>query len=179
MELSPAEHLTNAETMRHILTVRALLMEAIRELVNRADAHDISKLGPPEVDIFTKFTPVLAGLTYGSEEYKAALKEMEVATKNHYAHNAHHPEHHREGVLDMDLFDLLEMLLDWKAATLRHKNGDIVKSLEINTKRFNIPEPLRKVLENTLLKLEIMTTRSRVAVSYPHIEQASSHSVTG
>lgn len=168
--LTNAEKLTNAETMRHILTIRALLMEAIRELVNRADAHDVSKLGPPEVDIFTKYTDTLAKLTYGSDEYKQCLKEMQPALDNHYKHNAHHPEHHINGIHSMDLFDLVEMLIDWKAATLRHANGDINRSIEVNEKRYGMPPFLVQLLKNTLPKLEVMSTRSRVAVSYPHVE---------
>lgn len=168
-ELTDAERLTNAETMRHILTVRALIMEAIREFVNRADAHDVSKLGPPEVDTFTKYTDVLAKLTYGSDEYKACLKEMQPALDNHYAHNAHHPEHHADGIMGMDLFDLLEMMLDWKAATLRHKNGDINRSIVVNTERYKIPEPLVQILKNTVDQIERMAVKSRVAISYPHV----------
>ncbi|MBP9743732.1 MAG: hypothetical protein KBD37_10305 [Burkholderiales bacterium] len=170
MNLTETEQVTNAETMRHILTVRALLMECVRELTERAIKHDQSKLGKPEVDTFTKYTSVLAGLTYGSEEYKQCLAEMKPALDNHYACNAHHPEHHKDGFMGMNLIDLLEMVIDWKAATLRHKNGDIRNSLEINTKRYDIPEPIRRILENTLPMVETMAATARVDVSYPHID---------
>lgn len=167
--LTDAEKLTNAETMRHILTVRALLMECVRELTVRAAAHDQSKLDAPEVDTFTRMTPVLAGLTYGSDEYKAALAEMKPALDNHYACNAHHPEHHPAGILGMDLIDLLEMMVDWKAATLRHKDGDLDRSVEINAKRYEIPEPLRQILENTVPRIQKMAKEARLADSYPHV----------
>jgi len=169
--LTDAERLTNAETMRHILTVRALLMECVRELAERAAAHDQSKLGPPEVDAFTRWTPVLAGLTYGSPEYTAALASMKPAVDHHYACNAHHPEHHKGGILGMDLVDLLEMVIDWKAATLRHKDGDLRRSLEVNAERYGIPEPLRRILENTIPAVEAMAESARVADSYPHVEK--------
>lgn len=39
MTLTKEEQITNAETFRHIITVRALLLEGVRELVNRADAQ--------------------------------------------------------------------------------------------------------------------------------------------
>lgn len=168
MTLTPDERATNAETMRHILTVRALIIEAIDELAKRSRAHDVSKLGPPEVDTFVKYTPILKGLTYGSEEYKETLAKMGPALENHYAKNAHHPEHHADGILGMDLFDLLEMLLDWKAATLRHANGDLVDSLAKNAKRYDIPPALERVLANTIPRIQRMAERSNVAVSYPH-----------
>lgn len=168
--LTKEEQTTNAETFRHILTVRALLLECVRELVNRADAHDVSKLGHPEVDTFVRRTPILAGLTYGSPEYKACVAILERRFHLIQRHNPHHPEYHPSGIEGMDLFDVLEMVLDWKGATLRHKNGDIRKSLEINTTRFNLPPAIVQLISNTLPKVEEMTKRSRVAISYPHVE---------
>jgi hypothetical protein len=54
----------------------------------------------------------------------------------------------------MNLVDLLEMVCDWKAATLRHANGDIEKSLEINQKRFGYSDELKAILRNTVKLLE-------------------------
>ena len=45
------------------------------------------------------------------------------AIDHHYANNRHHPEHWPNGINDMTLMDLIEMLADWKAATARNKNG--------------------------------------------------------
>ena len=45
----------------------------------------------------------------------------------------------------MSLLDLMEMLADWRAATERNKNGDIKKSIEINTYRFNIYKKLKQI----------------------------------
>lgn len=54
----------------------------------------------------------------------------------------------------MSLFDILEMLLDWKAATERMKDGgDIVKSLELNRERFNLSPQLERILENTIREM--------------------------
>ena len=41
------------------------------------------------------------------------------------------------------------MFCDWKAATMRHNDGNLLKSIEINTKRFDIGPQLKKVFENT------------------------------
>ena len=169
-ELTKAEQVTNAETMRHILTVRAMLMECVLEMVSRGDAHDRSKLRDPEVAVFAEYTEILAGLTYGSEEYKQALAEMKPALKHHYANNRHHPEYHEDGIDGMDLFDLVEMMADWKAATLRHADGDIDESLRKNAKRFNMPPAIVRLLENTIPVLQRMAQRANVAVSYPHVE---------
>ena len=51
---------------------------------------------------------------------------------------------------NMTLIDILEMLVDWKAATKRNLNGDITKSINLNQKRFNIDDQLTKILHNTV-----------------------------
>ena len=48
------------------------------------------------------------------------------------------------------MIDLLEMVADWKARSERSPGGDIHKSLDINTRRFNIEPLLRMVLINTI-----------------------------
>lgn len=57
------------------------------------------------------------------------------------------------GVAGMSLLDLIEMLCDWKAATERHNDGSIARSLKINRERFNISDQLQSILENTAREL--------------------------
>jgi len=139
-----------ADTLAHIKRVNTLLIEAAATLIHRASVHDNSKLVDPEKAIFDEFTPKLKGSTYGSDEYKGFLVSMKIALDHHYANNSHHPEHYPNGVDGMNLFDLLEMLLDWKAATERHADGDIAKSLEINRGRFKLSDQTVAVLDNTI-----------------------------
>jgi hypothetical protein len=42
------------------------------------------------------------------------------------------------------------MFCDWKAATMRHNDGDIRKSIEINKKRFKMSEDLAQIFRNTV-----------------------------
>lgn len=144
------------KTMRHIETVRNYLNLIIREILNRAEEHDQSKLQEPEVGVFEEYTPKLRESTYGSKEYNQFLEEMKPALDHHYKFNRHHPEHFTGlfGGKDINLIDLLEMLCDWKAATMRHKDGDIFKSIEINQKRFNYSDELKNILINTARLLE-------------------------
>jgi hypothetical protein len=46
-------------------------------------------------------------------------------------------------IAGMNLIGLLEMVADWKASTERSPAEDIYKSIEINTKRFNIDPQLK------------------------------------
>jgi hypothetical protein len=140
---------TNFETMRHIERVRNLLCIVIDQIQVRGIMHDQSKLMTPEVEAFTEFTGKLAKSTYGSAEYNAFREAMKPALDHHYARNRHHPEHHKAGINDMNLVDLVEMLCDWKAASERHDNGNILKSIETNASRFDLTPQLVRILENT------------------------------
>jgi len=154
-ELSLEEQATNAQTLEHIQNVRNLINIAVRELLYRAEIHDVSKLGDLERKTFVEFTPKLKNSTYGSDEYHGFLREMKPALDNHYACNRHHPEHFTDGVDGMNLIDLLEMILDWRAATMRHANGDLHRSIEINTERFKLSPQLVQILKNTVRDLKL------------------------
>lgn len=56
-------------------------------------------------------------------------------------------------VNDMSLIDLVELFLDWKAASERHNDGNILKSIEINAQRFNLNPQLVSIFENTAKEL--------------------------
>jgi len=145
------------ETRKHIARVGELLHVVVVDLLNRADDHDVSKTEEPEVGIFEVYTQKLKDVTYGSDEYKKYLEEMKPALDHHYAKNAHHPEHNPDGVAGMTLMDLMEMVVDWKAASERHNNGNILKSIEMNTKRFDIAPQLAQVLVNTVKALGLIS----------------------
>lgn len=138
------------DTLTHISKVADLLLYIINELEYRSIHHDETKLQTPEVEIFDEYTPKLKNTTYGSDKYKEYLKEMSVALKHHYENNRHHPECHKSGISGMTLIDLIEMMCDWKAATMRHNDGNIEKSIEINQKRFGYSDELKQILLNTV-----------------------------
>lgn len=141
------------ETQKHIHTVGVYIHKFVARMLSRADKHDASKLETPEAEIFEEFTPKLKACTYGSDEYKGFLANMKVALDHHYATNKHHPEHTSYGIEGMSLIDIVEMLMDWKAATMRHADGDILKSIEINQKRFGYSDELKAILINTVKEM--------------------------
>lgn len=138
------------ETWKHRHRVCELMIMASKELMDRGLRHDASKCQSPEVELFDQYTPMLAGLPYPSEEYDASKKLLGPALDHHYAVNSHHTEHYENGINDMDLFDLTEMLLDWKAAGERQNNGNILVSLEANRKKYNISDQLYSILKHTV-----------------------------
>lgn len=142
------------DTHEHIGHVRDGLEFAVGELMERAAGHDRSKLEEPELSVFNEYTPKLRDSTYGSDEYKTFLEGMGEGLRHHYEVNRHHPEHFENGIQGMNLIDLVEMLCDWKAATLRHADGDIRRSIEQNQERFGYSDELKDILLNTLEVIE-------------------------
>lgn len=141
---------SKAETLEHIQHVRNGIGFAVAELVYRSRIHDDTKLGPAEKETFDRVTPKLRAMTYGSDEYKASLAEMGEALTHHYASHRHHPEHFGEqGIRGMNIVDLLEMVIDWHAATMRHADGDLHRSIELNQARFGYSDDLKAMMHNT------------------------------
>jgi hypothetical protein len=139
-----------AETYKHIKRVGHYLHTFSKELIDRAEHHDDSKLEEPELSGFAENTEKLAKVEYGSEEYRNMLAELKPTIEHHYSKNRHHTEFWPNGINDMNLIDLLEMLSDWRAAGERNFNGNIRKSIEVNVEKYGISPQLRKIIENTV-----------------------------
>lgn len=152
------------ETLAHIDRVRHFLDRAIGNLGMRAHAHDASKLVDPELAAFDEATPKLAGMEYGSPEYKESLAALGPALQHHFMHNDHHPEHYPNGVRGMSLLALIEMLCDWRAASerMKQRTDDPAKmksfesGLEFNKERFEISDDLYEILLNTARELDML-----------------------
>ena len=137
------------ETIKHIDRVRYYIRIFTDKLTTRGVEHDATKLESPEVELFAENTPKLAGLTYGSEEYKQSLEDLNVALQHHYAKNRHHPEHFAKGIDDMNLVDLVEFFCDIKASSERQHDGNLLKSIDACAERFNMSKQLKQILINT------------------------------
>lgn len=142
-------------TIDHINSVRSKINLIIQDLLNRSLKHDMSKTESPEKEGYDEFTPMLRTLVYGSDEYWEMLKKMKPFLEHHYENNSHHPEYYLDGINGMNLLDLIEMMCDWKSAGERHPgDNSIVKSIEINAKRFGISDQLKQILLNTASYME-------------------------
>lgn len=137
------------DTIKHIEKVRYYIRMITDRLTTRGVNHDKTKLESPEVELFTEYTPRLASTQYGSEEYKESLAGLKPALDHHYANSRHHPEHFNKGIADMNLVDIVEMLCDWKAASERQRDGNLLKSIEQNAQRFGYDDQLKQIFLNT------------------------------
>lgn len=140
------------DAVHHIDKVRRRLAVVIHLLSKRGIAHDASKLQEPELSGYQGLSDALQGLTYGTPEHRAAFAPFKGIIAHHYAHNSHHPEHWLNGVDDMSLLDVIEMLADWKAASERG-NGDFGESIRVSVGRFKIDPQLADILINTAKEL--------------------------
>jgi hypothetical protein len=149
MHAQPQPYDSRKDTEDHIFRVGDLIMQIHSELWRRALHHDETKLESPEKETFDSVTPKLKELTYGSDEYTEQLKDMKVALDHHYAAYRHHPEHFENGIQEMNLIDVMEMLADWKAATERMDNGNLTTSIYLNAERFGYGSTMLVLLLNT------------------------------
>ena len=148
--MSEEKYDSRPDTLKHINRVFDLIQKSCQNLANRAIVHDKSKLEEPEKSEIDRCTIKLQSIRYDTPEYNEALKELKPMLIHHYANNSHHPEHWKNGVNDMSLLDILEMLMDWKAATERMKDGgDIWRSIDVNKERFGLSDQLVSILKNT------------------------------
>lgn len=119
-------------------------------LVQRALTHDRSKIREGwERNIYAQVVPEFEGKRFGTPEHQAVGDKLGPAWQHHLAHNAHHPEHHPEGINSMTLIDLIEMLCDWKAASLRQRQGSLQDSITLLKDQHGIGDQLETILRNT------------------------------
>lgn len=151
-------------TLKHKLWVLYYLLIFCARLMWRGIVHDLSKFTPIEARGFIQVIHKLKTSSYGTEDYKANLNHIRPSVIHHQESNRHHPEHYLylkndplftscgiESEIDfMDLVDIVEMLSDWRAANKRHKDGNIIKSININEGRFNMTRQLSRILINTV-----------------------------
>ena len=140
------------DVLKHVNNVRTKLMVILDDLAYRLANHDRSKLSPPEKEVYDKFTPMLDTAEYGTVRYKSLIEQMNVGVKHHWSVNRHHPEYFPNSIDGMNLLDLVEMLVDWKAAGERKPNGMTIReSIEYNAReRFPISDQMKRILLNTV-----------------------------
>jgi hypothetical protein len=140
-------------------TVYSVYNHINKHFILRMLTHDQSKLNVAEAEHFTKYTPMLKKVEFGSDDYKACLEGLKPALDNHYAHNRHHPEHYEQGINDMTWFDVCEMACDWCASSMRTLNGDPHKSVDMCKERFGMDDHLTRIMHNTMNTLQIERDR--------------------
>lgn len=151
-------HTAEIITRRHMQRVSALLNGAATVILARASLHDRSKLEAVEMEPLQRLQDHVAvhgQAPFGTPDYAAQAAILGDMLAHHYANNSHHPEHYPDGVAGMDLFDLIEMFFDWKAASER--GGEPAMNLSFTTEKYQISPMLEAILRNTATRLGYTT----------------------
>lgn len=137
----------------HKRTVLSIISKICNDLLERGINHDNSKIEDYELYYFAE-TDRMKDVKFGDDSYKIRIKDINQplgkALIHHYAYNRHHPEFHENGISDMNLCDLVEMLVDWIASMRCHSHKDVNSSMLFCKERFNISDQLFNVLKNTV-----------------------------
>ena len=139
------------DTLRHSSEVAENLEEMASLLRRRGIAHDRSKLTAFEFDAFVSTRPKFKLANWNTPEYKECTDAIRPAINAHYAANSHHVEHYANGVNDMTLMDICEMLADWQAAGRRSPNGkSLPETLDAAFEKYGIDSQLGAIIKNTI-----------------------------
>lgn len=142
----------DVETQQHITRVATLCALSADELMRRGATHDASKFEDAERFVFAANTSGRDRVPFGTPAYFAHLDTVRPALVHHYAENRHHPEHFPDGIDGMHLFDVLEMVCDWMAASLSDDSdlGPAHRSVDMNQERFGYSDAFCAMLHRTV-----------------------------
>lgn len=129
--------------------VRDYLSFIVNLLASRALTHDNSKSSDEEYKYYKMANSVNRNDFKSYEEYLNYIKPtLDKGLKHHYNVNRHHPEYFDNGIDDMTLIDILEMIVDWKIS-IEQNGKDLYEEIEYNFDKYNVSEQLKKVILNT------------------------------
>lgn len=147
----PIQYLEDLTAHKHL--VSESLGDMMRDLLKRAETHDNSKYSHEERDIYEQVTPLFQGVKYGTPEHEVVKAKLGPALDHHYQHNDHHPEHFENGIAQMDIMQLCEMVADWYAAIRRDPNAHFEESLQKLKDKYHLHPQLFSIITNTVLWL--------------------------
>jgi hypothetical protein len=141
------------ETILHVSEVSENIEVIASELRKRGISHDRTKFQAIEFEAFVSTREQFKNATYGTPEYQSCVDAIQPAVEHHYQNNRHHPGFHPNGVSNMTLIDLVEMVADWKAAERRSPDKKLIDTLDSSFNKYGIGEQLGCMIKNTLASL--------------------------
>lgn len=138
------------DTMTHKENIKKVMSVIIKELENRMEHHDDSKLESPEKEAYDKYIPLLKDAEYGSLEYYEIKRKMaKECLDHHYKVNRHHPEHYENSdISNMTIVDLVEMFCDHLAASMV-SDSTYEKGEKVNKGRYHYSNQVFEIFMNT------------------------------
>lgn len=133
---------------QHRNLVSNVLKCVVSDLLRRAMMHDSSKFSDEEQLLLNNHRVDIT-----DPNYSEVLRQLAEVLKHHYANNDHHPEHFKDGIVGMNLIQLVEMVADWQSCC-KMNGTNIEEMLKIQKIRFNISEDLLNIIRNTFKALD-------------------------
>lgn len=125
------------------------LLLVSKEFEKRAKEHDLDKLENEEIyNVYKEHFPKLKKIQYGTDEYfKYERKHFEKAHQIH-AQNRHHYYSPRNNLEDINLFDLIEAIIDISESAKQY--GDFQKVRESIKNKKILDYELEELIKNTI-----------------------------
>lgn len=131
-------------------------------LTTQAKLHDNDKIEPGYVhDIYTEHFPTLKSIPFATPEYKAYEQEHFSEAHHQHVQNRHHYYDHRNNTTDVDLFDVLEAIVDIRLSQRQYSNYDIEIIMNTFRDKGVLDLDLESVVLNTLIKLEEIDEKTK------------------
>lgn len=124
-------------------------------LQSRADEHDIDKVNPGYIrSVYDEHFPTLKMIEFGTEQYKQYEKEHFVEAHRQHAQNRHHYYNPLNKADDVDLFDLLEAIIDIKQSQKQYSDYQIDLIMKTFKDKGVLDLDIEKLAYNTILRIE-------------------------
>ena len=124
---------------QHRETVETLLTILAQDFAIRGRVHDRSKLKSDEFDGYIHINRAARKHAFDSPELREVKRNHIAAIDHHYARNSHHPEYHKD-IRDMGFMDIIEMVIDWKAASITYGNQTLREGLSTMRERHDFSD---------------------------------------
>ncbi len=119
------------------------------EFSKRAKDHDNDKLENPEIyQTYKEHFPELKKIPFGTREYFAYEKEHFDKAHQIHAQNRHHFYSRRNNLDDINLFDLIEVVIDISESAKQY--GDEKKIMESLKNKQVLNYELEELIKNTI-----------------------------
>lgn len=139
----------------HRKKVESTMNDAASEINERAKVHDMDKKDDPRIhDVYKEYFPKLKKIPHATKEYYDY--ELAHFQEAHFLHvqNRHHFYDYRNKIEDVDLFDLLEAIIDINESSKQY-NEDYTLEKTVSTiiEKGIADQDLVSLINNTLKHL--------------------------
>lgn len=132
----------------HLDMVRHKLLLSSTELIERGYVHDEDKIFNPKVNkVYVEKFPELKKIEFGTTAYKKFEEDYFQEAHQIHVQNRHHFYSKKNNTQDVNLFDLLEAIIDISESGKQYKNLDYKKSFKAKG-LYDLN--LEKIIDNTV-----------------------------